>query len=282
MVESTFTAVINGARLRKISRTTLPLNMLDARKANNARFTCRQSLAKASRMLLAQAQSAVVQTSVGGIDGDDGSKTIHLTELLAVVPTSGNNIATKDSRKKARTTRSKSSSTPGPIQMVPAASKTGHTPKVRSLTNESFEERCKRCIGVYFGKRVPDPMDAKGDTAKDPRLRRTCFVCDTRTDYYCFGCRRWLCFSYPKSNETLPKQPKYFTVDTPILSTRGSIQLEDGKLKVVRECGTWTCYHKAHQSGWNMYLSTKSVGVVSADGKKRKHPSGQRAKEKQD
>lgn len=168
--------------------------------------------------------------------------------------------------------------------MLAAAAKTGKTPKYRTGSNEEFEERCRTCIGVYYGKRLPDPTDVKKAAAKDQRLRRICYECETKTDYFCFGCRRWLCFSNPKTkaNGSLPKQPNYFIVDTPVLGSGGVRIKEDGSLDVVRECGMWMCYHKAHQSGWSSHLEVKKAGIVSADWKKRKSSARGNEKEKQD
>ena len=99
---------------------------------------------------------------------------------------------------------------------------------------------------MYYGRVVPDPDIMS--KAKDSRIRRKCFYCDSRTDWFCFWCRRWLCNSRP--NKTGSKTPKYFTVNTPVLDKQGRLQPapEDSGLgyESIREVGVWTCYHAAH------------------------------------
>ena len=51
---------------------------------------------------------------------------------------------------------------------------------------------------------VPDPDIMS--MAKDKQIRRKCFYCDSRTDWFCFWCRRWLCNSRP--NKMGRKAPK--------------------------------------------------------------------------
>jgi hypothetical protein len=98
-------------------------------------YDIRKSLGKLCNKLLSQARSASIQTSSNGLDSKD-AKTMHLQELLAVTEDVDN-----DSRKKARTTHRTSNDTPGPIQMLGAAAKTGKTTKYRTGSNEEFELR---------------------------------------------------------------------------------------------------------------------------------------------
>jgi hypothetical protein len=63
--------------------------------------------------------------------------------------------------------------------------------------------------------------------------------------------------SPPKMKDSDELQPKYFAVDTPVLSKQGELQKEaDGSLKKVKEFGVWTCFHKAHEPGWKAYIQT--------------------------
>jgi hypothetical protein len=36
------------------------------------------------------------------------------------------------------------------------------------------------------------------ESTNSARMRRNCYICGNRTEYYCPGCRRWLCFAEPK------------------------------------------------------------------------------------
>ena len=69
----------------------------------------------------------------------------------------------------------------------------------------------------------------------------------------------------------IEKQPKYFTVDTPVLDKKGGLTTEgDGTLKKVRECGMWTCYHSAHIiKGWRKFTQTNQSTLVTAGTNKR-------------
>ena len=71
----------------------------------------------------------------------------------------------------------------------------------------------------------------------------------------------------PKMTE---KQPKYFTVDMPVLNKKGGLTTEgDGTLKKVRKCGMWTCYHSAHIKGWRKFTQTNQSILVTAGTNKR-------------
>ena len=81
-----------------------------------------------------------------------------------------------------RKTRQRVNTTPAPVQMPVASFKTGCTPTDRSKAdnNEMFKKRCESCLGLYYGQVVPDPDIMS--TAKDNRIRRKCFYCDSRID----------------------------------------------------------------------------------------------------
>merc|ERR1719491_659998 len=135
--------------------------------------------------------------------------------------------------------------TPDPVQMPIIGFKTGRTPAHRNKADvdKFFQERCDNCLGMFYGQVVPDP-DIRS-TTKDNRIRRKCFFCNGRTDMFCFKCRRWLCFSRPLKKDK--KQPKYFTVNTPVPDRLGKLQptQEDSELEYesAKEVGIWTCYH---------------------------------------
>eukprot|EP00956_Cyclotella_meneghiniana_P005750 scaffold7454_cov77-Cyclotella_meneghiniana.AAC.14 len=69
----------------------------------------------------------------------------------------------------------------------------------------------------------PDVKKAGSTSTKDDRIRRLCYMCERRTDYFCFGRRQFLCNVPPKMTE---KQQKYFTVDTPVLDKKGGLTTE--------------------------------------------------------
>jgi hypothetical protein len=157
------------------------------------------------------------------------------------------------------------------VQLESSSAKTGITPGQQNKTNPLFEDRCNECLGVYYSKMVPDP-DIK-TTIKDRRMRRLCVICGVKTDYYCFGCHRFLCLSPPtKSTKSKieSKQPKYFSIDTPILDKDGELQMsKNGVIQTVTEFGMWTCYHSAHQTPWRTYIELNRNKLMSAGTNKR-------------
>ena len=183
--------------------------------ANNERTAMYDSLLTLSTMLLAKARSHELQTPTAGLDGEEG-QTLQLESL--VIPD-----ASEDDGRRRKRTRQRVNSTPDPVQMPVASFKTGCTPTNRSKADnkEMFKNCCESCLGLYYGQVVPDP-DIMSMVAKDKRIRRKCFYCDSRTDWFCFWCRRWLCNSRP--NRTGIKASKYFTVDTPVLDKQGRLQ----------------------------------------------------------
>lgn len=65
-------------------------------------------------------------------------------------------------------------------------------------------------------------------------------------------------------------QPKYFAVDTPVLSKEGELQKEaNGSLKKVKEHGVLTCFHIAHQPGWKAYIQANRVALMARGTGKR-------------
>jgi hypothetical protein len=228
-----------------------------ARDANNKRASFYKSLTLLCEMLISQARRA---TLVGGGEAAFDELTVHYNELLAVPECNEDEDPDANGKRKART-RSRSNSLPGPIQLDAPGGKTGITPKHRAGSNPLFMERCQSCIGLYFGKMVADPRVER--VAADPRLRRMCYNCNTNTDWFCFGCRRWLCMTPPKTKKSDKPQPKYFAVDTPVLSKQGELQKEaDGSLKKMKEFGVWTCFHKAHEPGWKAYIQANRVTLM--------------------
>ena len=257
-----------------------------ARNANNNRATFADSLLKLSRMFLSQASRARAESSSRGIDGV-GAETLDLDSILGV-----GDVEESSDTSRRRSSRRAVSSTPNPIKMEVAGFKTNKTPVERHGQNhdQSFQDRCGLCIGVYLGQLAPDPDDK---TIKEDRIRRKCFICDTRTDYFCFGCRRMLCFKPAnKDGKTIKgkKQPRFFTVDTPVLDNAGQLQVilerkkeeegsgddsdecsegrgnreerKDGSYKSIKELAKWTCYHAAHQKGWEAYLKLNRQGML--------------------
>lgn len=225
-----------------------------ARHANNERAAFMDSLMLLCELLLSQSRKETLDTNVGGLDGED-AETIELNEVFDI---SNVNPTVDESRRKSR--RSTVAATPAPIQMEVAGAKTGNTPVYRSKTNPSFEERCDSCIGVYFGKLLPDPdLISK---VKDGRIRRQCYHCHRTCEHFCFGCRRFLCFSRPKQSKDGPKHPKYFTVKTPILNKAGEVQKTDDGYKHEKVVAEWTCFHAAHMKGFRAHLQANRANVI--------------------
>ena len=144
-----------------------------ARDANIKRSVMYDSLSTLSNMLLAKSRSAALETPTAGLDGEEG-QTMQLESL--VIPTANED----DGRR--RKTRKSVNATPDPVQMPFASFKTGCTPADRSKAddNEMFQKRCESCLGMFYGQVVPDP-DIRSK-AKDNRIRRKCYYCNSRTE----------------------------------------------------------------------------------------------------
>ena len=66
-------------------------------------------------------------------------------------------------------------------------------------TNEMFQKLYESCLGIFYGQVVPDP-DIRS-IAKDSRIRRMCYYCNSRTNCYCFWCKCWLYKIRPKKEK---------------------------------------------------------------------------------
>ena len=69
-----------------------------------------------------------------------------------------------------------------------------------------FKKHCESCLGLYYSQVVSDP-DIR-ITTKDNQIRRKCFYCDSRIDWLCFWCRRWL-YNLRPSKKGI-KAPKFY------------------------------------------------------------------------
>ena len=210
------------------------------------------------------------------------------------------------------------------IQRMPfGRSSTGSTPgKGKSIDSLEidFAKRCKECTGIYLAKRVPEPENIRGDISgddeslneedsdddmsaaaaaairknKNVRVRTPCFICKAKTEYFCHGCGRSLCFKFKapeqrnlekvllarkkerKSGESSKKQskskrrsskpkttqlrikrryPKVFCVEVP-KTTNGVVELDPiTRMPIIeRMFGEYTCFHIAHHEAWKLYL----------------------------
>lgn len=82
---------------------------------------------------------------------------------------------------------------------------------------------------------------------------------------YCFGCRRFLCMEPPKVEAKFRKKhPNFFAVDTPVIADvpKARDDGSGGNFTIVKEIGEWTCYHVAHQKGWNIFLQLHKSDIV--------------------
>ena len=183
-----------------------------------------------------------------------------------------------------KSARKSLTTTPQAHQMEVAGFNTWKTPVERSNKGSyAFQLRCESCIGIYFGKMVPDPDIKRAKPLKDNRIQRMCHFCGTGTNYFFFGCRWFLCLSPPKKviekdgkkdkqHLQLPKQPKYFNVKTPISNRDGDLQMNDtegDEYKYTKEVGVWTCYHAAHQRVWKMHMQKNQSDILDISRKKR-------------
>ena len=129
-----------------------------------------------------------------------------------------------------------------------------------------FVDRCMKCNGSYAAKRVikngaqGDPKKAgrrvnvkKGKTKpKKPEQRRRCHLCGSKTNFFCFGCHRYLCNMPPKNGEDRDsnKHQSQFQVNLPRLAPDGRIMQKNGEIVFEKQFGVLTCYHIAHKDRW--------------------------------
>lgn len=250
-------------------------SLAHARHSNTQRSSFFKSLKKLATKFKSEARRSASRVRPTGLNGVEG-ETITLGGVNEVFEQSPSKVgALKVPKRKSgrgarsqeqsspaaaapprASARAKAAKTPDPVVLNPTTAKSGKTPKIRSQMSEEFKTRCDVCIGIIYGKKVNANSTAKVDS----RLRRECFNCGKDTDYHCFGCNRFLCFSAPKVDEKSKKKlPKYFSMCMPVLdeSTGEPKSIDDGsgqkKFEVVTHHGMWTCYHAAHQKGWEAF-----------------------------
>jgi hypothetical protein len=269
-----------------------------ARNSNSHRTTFKDSLMKASDMLLSQARSAELNISASGLDSEEGN-TLHFDALFSVASGSNDTITRKS-------TRSNPNKTPTPMKFPYTATKTGVTPTHRKKMDADVEYTalCDNCTGMIYGRKAPDsdvtsvvtdankkPLSARKSTrssqgkdtttkSNDIRVRRNCFVCQARTDWYCTGCKRYLCNSAPKTDDpdnnkkkkgkTTKKYPRYYVVDAPVLDDNGNMMIgRDKGLTTDRDIGYLACFHIAHQKGFDAHAKKNRQTYIN-EGRKRK------------
>ena len=220
------------------------------------------SLSHLSDTLLSMARRSQLETPKAGLDGMDGD-TLQLN--VPDVP-----VSDPEQQTSSTMTRRRSNQTPAPVEMPSLGVKTGRTPVNRSKTDEQFEERCQGCQGALYCQLVPDPAVKRKGQGADRRVRRMCYWCDSRTDYFCFGCRRYLCFARPKyksGDKKDTKQPKYLTVSTPDLRKSSSVS------DTIKDVGIYTCYHAAHREAWNEHATSNRAAILRAGREEQGEPA---------
>ena len=149
-----------------------------------------------------------------------------------------------------------------------------------------------------------DSDSESDDDDKSVRLtsinKHTCLVCKRRTEFFCSGCRSWLCNqphpgiemkikevkitkktkspkktkkgrnknrkkNSPKQTKKVKKKyPEFFYVDVPVLDqVNGEIKTDsEGKPIHTTEYGVYTCYHIAHRKQWKKMLYNKQQSNI--------------------
>eukprot|EP00571_Detonula_confervacea_P000218 CAMPEP_0172329426 /NCGR_PEP_ID=MMETSP1058-20130122/60871_1 /TAXON_ID=83371 /ORGANISM="Detonula confervacea, Strain CCMP 353" /LENGTH=284 /DNA_ID=CAMNT_0013046597 /DNA_START=2141 /DNA_END=2995 /DNA_ORIENTATION=+ len=182
----------------------------------------------------------------------------------------------------------------GPPKTPQAANMPFFTPKSSitpgkgaSLQNvdQTIDNRSKKCEGSSYYKKLQSPN-------ADPKdIRRTCSVCGGKTDWFCPGCRRYLCSKpaqtlTPKKRkkakngddeivvEQPKKLPKTFVCKVPKLNaeTREAEVNDDGEPIFEEEYGEYTCYHHAHRVKW-MHTTTTAHEELMKDISKKHRKS---------
>lgn len=224
---------------------------------------------------MARAESAA---NMGvGVDGIDGV-TVNGDELDAINAffTREADAAAAAADNNGTSRRSSTRATPNPVDIPFATCRTGKTPTHRGNKKvASHELRASRCLGVPYGQKVEfqKPAASGGRSSRSMNqaaqqeidLRRVCSYCGKRTDYYCHGCSRYLCFSAPKEGEgARKKHPKYFKSKIPIMDSNGNfIQNGDGSFQCEEVVTRWTCHAAAHQEGLRTYLTKRRNELIS-------------------
>ena len=105
------------------------------------------------------------------------------------------------------------------------------------------------CLG--YDLRDTQLVDDDAEEARTADKWKKCFICGTQTEYYCPGCRRWLCFAVPKYDEPKKssKDPKLFALKTPILDRNGKLEMipegcSSSRIKSETEFGQWVAVLK--------------------------------------
>ena len=153
------------------------------------------------------------------------------------------------------------------------AGMSGKTPgRGQSINKPSaeFVLRCKECDGAYPARKIlKDEGNAKRKSKKKD-CRRPCHVYNHKTVYYCFGCRRYLCFGAPTRGKGKDgkKYPKQFTIRVPKLEEDGSVVRDaDKNVVFVEEYGELTCWHIAHENNWRESLENGSKTTTVSEEK---------------
>lgn len=203
------------------------------------------------------------------------------------------------------------------IHMPCTAVKTDKTPgRGASFKEVSAEciERCKECDGTYpmkrvlkdtdtvaYKKRGCDDDEGEEEEEEEPRSkqrkttkttfvaagpkdhRRDCSLCKSKTQWYCNGCRRYLCNKPPKDGKDRldNKYPKLFSINTPVLNEDGGLKRnENGEPVFEKSHGELTCWHIVHSDKWRWSRVFKNgvrkaaVAVSAEDKGKKPEASG--------
>jgi len=235
------------------------------RNAASKRTTCKDSLEyQVERWIVMSGQK---ETSEQKLDSSVDEEPITI-DLFVPPPAASTQ----------QTTRNNANKTPDTAAIMFSSEITGNTPGVgQSLANpnEDHLERCRNCEGHVWSQVVP-----KDDDKKD--CRRQCHVCHRKTNWYCSGCRRYLCptaggvvkeevVQKKKATTTTTggkkkakvaefvkkKLPKKFRRLVPKFD-KGDLKTVDGAPDFVEEYGLYTCYIHAHKDCWARVKTEKS------------------------
>lgn len=195
--------------------------------------------------------------------------------------------------------------TPDPTSIAFLSPKTSRTPGKGAVLlgkNVEHDRRAKECDGVIYHRKIPEP-----DENPNKDVRKNCHVCKAKTDWFCTGCRRYLCCKpaaiiQPPTKKQVKgklkraeddsssdsdssegtilkahKLPKKFSTLVPKINPEtGEVMIDrkTGEPLFVEEWGQYTCYVHAHRAKWKIKSLVDNKGLMQDISKRHRESRG--------
>jgi hypothetical protein len=121
-----------------------------------------------------------------------------------------------------------------------------------AVAMRAYKQRAEECLGFPFMQKKKD--DAETDNTKD-MLNGCCAICNSpKIASFCFGCRRYLCFSKVRIGRIHNENAHTCKFRIPSLDAGGRPDVtETGSIKYLTEYGLRSCYQIAHEKKWHKH-----------------------------